>query len=116
MSRVHLVNPSSQSFGVGIITPRWLDVLAAATGCRCGDGDVIWPRVVADGFAAELRPIYDGGRLVTARSVRRDGHDGSATRADGYSSGSQCRISRFRASSNQRSIKVSFRRGTPWRR
>jgi len=69
MSRVHLVNPSSQSFGVGVITPRWLDVLAAATGCRCGDGDVIWPRVVADGFAAELRPIYDGGRLVTARSV-----------------------------------------------
>ena len=43
MSRVHLVNPSSQSFGVGIITPRWLDVLAAATGSRCGDGDVIWP-------------------------------------------------------------------------
>ena len=34
MSRVHLVNPSSQSFGV-----------------------------------AELRPIYDGGRVVTARSV-----------------------------------------------
>jgi tRNA A37 methylthiotransferase MiaB len=29
--RVHLVNPSSLSFGIGVITPRWLYVLAAAT-------------------------------------------------------------------------------------
>jgi radical SAM superfamily enzyme YgiQ (UPF0313 family) len=29
--RVHLVNPSHLSFGVGVITPRWLFVLAAAT-------------------------------------------------------------------------------------
>jgi len=28
---VHLVNPSHLSFGVGVITPRWLFVLAAAT-------------------------------------------------------------------------------------
>ena len=29
--RVHLVNPSDVSFGVAVITPRWLYVLAAAT-------------------------------------------------------------------------------------
>ena len=28
---VHLVNPSHLSFGVGVITPRWLFVLAGAT-------------------------------------------------------------------------------------
>jgi len=33
---VHLVNPSDLSFGVGIITPRWLFVLAAATPARHG--------------------------------------------------------------------------------
>src|SRR3954469_11742466 len=29
--RVHLVNPSDNSFGTAVITPRWLFVLAAAT-------------------------------------------------------------------------------------
>jgi radical SAM superfamily enzyme YgiQ (UPF0313 family) len=36
-SRVHLINPSNLSFGVAVITPRWLYVLAAATGLRWGD-------------------------------------------------------------------------------
>ena len=35
--RVHLVNPSHVSFGVGVITPRWLFVLAAATPRDAGD-------------------------------------------------------------------------------
>ena len=35
--RVHLVNPSDVSFGVGVITPRWLYVLAAATPSSYGD-------------------------------------------------------------------------------
>ncbi len=35
--RVHLVNPSDVSFGVGVITPRWLYVLAAATPAHYGD-------------------------------------------------------------------------------
>lgn len=35
--RVHLVNPSDVSFGVGVITPRWLYVLAAATPSQYGD-------------------------------------------------------------------------------
>jgi radical SAM superfamily enzyme YgiQ (UPF0313 family) len=41
MPRVHLINPSTKSFGVAVITPRWLYVLAAATGSRWGD-----PRIV----------------------------------------------------------------------
>ena len=29
--RIHLVNPSHVSFGIGVITPRWVYVLAGAT-------------------------------------------------------------------------------------
>ena len=39
--RVHLVNPSHVSFGVGVITPRWLFVLAAATPARFGDPNIV---------------------------------------------------------------------------
>jgi Radical SAM superfamily len=39
--RVHLINPSHVSFGVAVITPRWLYVLAAATGSRWGDPHLI---------------------------------------------------------------------------
>lgn len=35
--RVHLVNPSDVSFGIGVITPRWLYVIAAATPACYGD-------------------------------------------------------------------------------
>lgn len=35
--RVHLVNPSDAAFGIGVITPRWLYVLAAATPSEFGD-------------------------------------------------------------------------------
>jgi radical SAM superfamily enzyme YgiQ (UPF0313 family) len=35
--RVHLVNPSDNSFGTAVITPRWLFVLAAATPRSAGD-------------------------------------------------------------------------------
>jgi radical SAM superfamily enzyme YgiQ (UPF0313 family) len=34
---IHLVNPSDLSFGIGVITPRWLYVLAAATPPQYGD-------------------------------------------------------------------------------
>jgi radical SAM superfamily enzyme YgiQ (UPF0313 family) len=34
---VHLINPSHLAFGVGVITPRWLYVLAAATPRQFGD-------------------------------------------------------------------------------
>ncbi len=39
--RVHLVNPSHLSFGVAVITPRWLYVLAAATGTSWGDPVIV---------------------------------------------------------------------------
>jgi Radical SAM superfamily len=136
--RVHIVNPSTKSFGVAVITPRWLYVVAAATGTTWGDpiivdetldpidpltiaagdvvgigihtgnarrgyeigrearkrgawvvfggihatlfpdeareegqghavvkgdGDIIWPTVVADCFAGRPLPLYDGGRV-----------------------------------------------------
>ena len=35
--RVHLINPSDSSFGIGVITPRWLYVMAAATPAQYGD-------------------------------------------------------------------------------
>jgi radical SAM superfamily enzyme YgiQ (UPF0313 family) len=139
MARIHLVNPSTQSFGVAVITPRWLYVLAAATGTKWGDplivdetlervdvaaigagdvvgigihtgnarrgyeigqmvrargawvvfggihatlfpeeahqyggahavvrgdGDLIWPRAVADCLAGRPQSIYEGGRIA----------------------------------------------------
>ncbi len=39
--RVHLINPSDVSFGIAVITPRWLYVLAAATPSAYGDPHVI---------------------------------------------------------------------------
>ena len=39
--RVFLVNPNHLSFGVGVITPRWLYVIAAATPRTFGDPVVI---------------------------------------------------------------------------
>jgi radical SAM superfamily enzyme YgiQ (UPF0313 family) len=135
---VHLVNPSDISFGIAVITPRWLYVLAAATPERygtpsivdetlepfdastvepgdvvgigihtgnalrgyhlgrvarergavvvfggihpslypdearergtahaivTGDGDLIWPQVLADAETGTVKPRYDGGRV-----------------------------------------------------
>ena len=39
--KVYLVNPSDISFGVAVITPRWLFVLAAATPARYGDPVIV---------------------------------------------------------------------------
>ena len=38
---VHLINPSESSFGIAVITPRWLFVLAAATPVSFGDPRII---------------------------------------------------------------------------
>ena len=50
--KVHLVNPSALAFGVGVITPRWLYVLAAATPEEYGDPlgirDSLLPRLARD--------------------------------------------------------------------
>ncbi len=39
--RVHLINPSTLSFGTAVITPRWLYVLAAATPDRWGTPNIV---------------------------------------------------------------------------
>ena len=39
--RVHLINPSHLAFGVAVITPRWLYVLAAATPREYGDPAIV---------------------------------------------------------------------------
>lgn len=39
--KVYLVNPSDSSFGIGIIVPRWLYVLAAATPRELGDPKIV---------------------------------------------------------------------------
>jgi radical SAM superfamily enzyme YgiQ (UPF0313 family) len=48
--RVHLVNPSDTSFGIGVITPRWLYVLAAATPASYGDP------LITDETLEQIRP------------------------------------------------------------
>jgi radical SAM superfamily enzyme YgiQ (UPF0313 family) len=50
--RVHLVNPSDTAFGVGVIAPRWLYVLAAAT------PDVYGDPVIVDETLEPLRPEH----------------------------------------------------------
>ena len=79
MPRVHLVNPSAQSFGVAVITPRWLYVLAAATGTRWGD-----PRVVDETLDRLDIETIDAGDVVGIGI-----HTGNALR--GYELGRQLR-------------------------
>jgi radical SAM superfamily enzyme YgiQ (UPF0313 family) len=77
--RVHLVNPSDVSFGIGVITPRWLYVLAAATGAEFGDP------IVTD---ETLEPL-DVSRIQAGDVVGIGIHTGNALR--GYEVGRQAR-------------------------
>ena len=79
MSRVHLVNPSTKSFGVAVITPRWLYVLAAATGTRWGD-----PRIVDETLEPFAVDAIEPGDVVGIGI-----HTGNARR--GYEIGRQVR-------------------------
>lgn len=57
--RVHLVNPSDNSFGTAVITPRWLFVLAAATPEVTGDP------ILIDESLEQIRPeTIDAGDIV----------------------------------------------------
>jgi radical SAM superfamily enzyme YgiQ (UPF0313 family) len=81
---VHLVNPNDSSFGVGIIVPRWLYVLAAATPERFGAPsivdetlDPIDPASLAPGDVVgvgihTLNALrgYEVGRLARERGAR----------------------------------------------
>ena len=74
---VHLVNPSHLSFGVGVITPRWLFVLAAATPAAYGrpqiTDETLEPFDVDDRAARRRRRHRDSHRQRPARL--RDRHD-----------------------------------------
>ena len=78
-SRVHLINPSNLSFGVAVITPRWLYVLAAATGTKWGD-----PHLVDE----TLEPI-DIEQIAKGDVVGIGIHTGNALK--GYEIGRLCR-------------------------
>jgi radical SAM superfamily enzyme YgiQ (UPF0313 family) len=78
-ARVHLINPSNLSFGVAVITPRWLFVLAAATGTKWGD-----PHLVDE----TLDPI-DLTQIEKGDVVGIGIHTGNALR--GYEIGRLCR-------------------------
>jgi radical SAM superfamily enzyme YgiQ (UPF0313 family) len=81
--QVHLINPSDLSFGVGVITPRWLYVLAGATPPSYGDplitdetlepfqSDGVHPGdVVGIGIHTHnARRGYELGRLVSQRGA-----------------------------------------------
>ncbi len=77
--RVHLINPSHLSFGVAVITPRWLYVLAAATGTRWGD-----PRIID-----ETLEHVDMTTIAAGDVVGIGIHTGNALR--GYEIGRQLR-------------------------
>src|SRR2546425_7006978 len=77
--RVHLVNPNHLSFGVGVITPRWLYVLAAATPRSFGD-----PVLVDETLAAMESTQVQPGDVVGIGI-----HSGNALR--GYEIGRMAR-------------------------
>ena len=77
--QVHLINPSHLAFGVGVITPRWLYVLAAAT-----------PRTFADPVITdETLEVLDPETIHPGDIVGIGIHTGNALR--GYEVGRQAR-------------------------
>jgi len=80
--RVHLVNPSRLAFGVAVITPRWLYVLAAATDPEWGT-----PRIVDETLEPlDLSTVEPGdivGIGIHTGNARRGYEIGRAARARG---------------------------------
>jgi radical SAM superfamily enzyme YgiQ (UPF0313 family) len=76
---VHLVNPSHLSFGIGVITPRWLFVLAGATPAAHGE-----PRITDETLETLDLDIIHPGDVVGIGI-----HTGNALR--GYEIGRQVR-------------------------
>src|ERR1035437_1808904 len=73
--RIHLINPSDVSFGIGVITPRWLFVLAEATPRAFGDP------VIVD----ETLELLEPGSIEAGDIVGIGIHTGNALR--GYQIG-----------------------------
>ena len=66
---VHLINPSDNSFGTAVITPRWLFVLAAATPAAFGDPilvdesiEPLDPETIAEGDVVGIS-VHTGNAL-----------------------------------------------------
>ena len=78
--RVHLINPSHVSFGIGVITPRWLYVLASATDESYG------PPILTD---ETLEPV-DLSTIEPGDVVGIGIHTGNALR--GYEVGTAARL------------------------
>jgi radical SAM superfamily enzyme YgiQ (UPF0313 family) len=80
--KIHLINPSSVSFGTAVITPRWLYVLAGATPAQYGD-----PHLVDETLAAvEPSEIHSGdivGIGIHTGNALRGYEIGNAARARG---------------------------------
>ena len=81
---VHLINPSDNSFGTAVITPRWLFVLAAATPRSMGDPilvdeslEKLDPQTIHSGDVVGISVHtgnalrgYEVGRLAHGRGAR----------------------------------------------
>src|SRR6266567_3016548 len=79
---VHLVNPSHVSFGVGVITPRWLYVLAGATPEKYGDPRITDETLEPLDFSIIHRGDIVGIGIHTGNALR--GYEiGAALRAGG---------------------------------
>ena len=68
--QVHLVNPSDVSFGVGVITPRWLYVLAGSTPPHYGD-PVITDETLSPFDADRVNPLDIVGIGIHTSNARR---------------------------------------------
>ncbi len=77
--RVHLINPSASAYGIGVITPRWLYVLAAATPELYGDP------IITD----ETLDPWDPSTVSAGDVVGIGIHTGNAV--DGYAIGKVAR-------------------------
>jgi radical SAM superfamily enzyme YgiQ (UPF0313 family) len=80
--RVHLVNPSHVSFGVGVITPRWLYVIAAATPQEFGDPVIVDETLNPLDFST-VRPGDIVGIGIHTGNALRGYEVGTAARAAG---------------------------------
>src|SRR3569833_2053962 len=76
---VHLINPSDNSFGTAVITPRWLFVLAAATPREAGEP------ILTDESLEQINPETIAAGDIVGISV----HTGNALR--GYEVGRMAR-------------------------
>ena len=77
---VYLINPSHVSFGIGVITPRWLYVLASATPAQYGE-----PRLVD-----ETLEIFDPSVIKAGDVVGIGIHTGNALRGYEIGDGRAC--------------------------